>query len=87
MKPAVAMLHWVRLAVIVAAPMMAFFGKYTLDGLGESRSAWALAAVLAHPLAPAGVLGFAAARHAPQRSNLVLAGWALGVAARSALLV
>ena len=87
MKRPDSMHNLVRLAVAVAVPTMACFGYYTLDALGEARSAWAIPAVLAYPLALIGAVGVVLALRAPQRHNGVLLLWSLCVAVPTALLI
>ena len=77
----------IKLAVIIAVPTMACFGYYTLDALPDSKSAWAVPAVLAYPAAVCGAIGLVAALRAPQRSTRMLALWALCIAAPCALLL
>jgi hypothetical protein len=66
-----------RLAVGILVPTMACFGYYTLDALDESRSAWAIPAVLAYPMALIGLIGLVSAVRAPRRSALGLWLWTL----------
>ena len=77
----------VRLAAVIAVPTMACFGYYTLDALDPSRSAWAIPAVLAYPLALIGLIGLVASLRTARPSRARLALWALCVLAPLALLL
>ncbi len=84
--PADSLYKWLRVAVWVAIPTMACFGYYTLDGLGEARSAWAIPAVLAYPVAVIGAVGLVATLGAARPRRAVLWFWSLCVVAPVALL-
>ena len=77
----------IKVAVMIVVPTMACFGYYTQGALPESKSAWAIPAVLAYPAAVIGVIGWVAALRPPRRSRRVLVLWALCVAVPSVLLL
>jgi hypothetical protein len=76
-----------RLAVVIMVPTMACFGYYTLDALDESRSAWAIPAVLAYPAALIGLVGLVSTLRAPSPTRTRLALWALCLLAPVVLLL
>jgi hypothetical protein len=75
-----------RLAVMVLAPTLTCLGYYTLDALPAARSAWALPAVLAYPLALIGGAGLVSALRARAGSRRAISLWALCLLAPLALL-
>ena len=77
----------VRLAVVIAVPTMACFGYYTLDALDPRRSAWAVPAVLAYPLALVGLIGLVTSLRTARPSRTRLALWSLCVLAPLVLLL
>ena len=70
-----------RLAVMVALPALACQGWYTADALPAARSAWAIPAMLALPLALVGTVGWVTALRAAEPSRLRTAFWAVCAAA------
>jgi uncharacterized membrane protein YsdA (DUF1294 family) len=87
MKPEDRMQRFVRLAVMLAVPTLACFGYYTLEALPAARSAWAVPAVLAYPMALVGAIGSLAALRAAQKSALRTTLWALCLLVPLAFLV
>ena len=74
-----------RLAVMVGVPALACQGWYTAEALPAARSAWAIPAMLALPLALIGSVGWVSALRAAEASRLRMTLWALCTAAPIAL--
>ena len=77
----------VRLAAVIMVPTMACFGYYTLDALDASRSAWAIPAVLAYPMALIGLVGLVSTLRAETPTRARLALWLLCLVAPVVLLL
>ena len=77
----------VRLAVLLLVPTLACFGYYTLDGLDPARSAWAIPAVLALPIALVGLMGLVATLRTPRPTRTRCVLWSLCLVLPLALLL